>query len=139
MMQRMTLYLLALVFAICAAYGPPELPASLGCSIPFAITNATLDAITVIGSPTTGSPDPFTWNNQGGLKAWPSNYKNNVLVSFCYMKETIRGLTADKVFAGAKLWRDALGGSPSTNTGYGIDMVEACELFSCMNCMEHTH
>jgi hypothetical protein len=51
------------------------------------------------------------------------------------MNETIRGLAADKVFAGAKLWRDALGGSPSSNTGYGIELVEAWKLSSCTNCM----
>jgi hypothetical protein len=107
--------------------GPPELPISLGCGIPFPLNNETLDAIASIGSPTTASADPFKWKHQGSLKPWPRNYKNNPLIIFCYMNEHDRGLLADKALAGTQLWRDALGGSPGYNTGYGVELAKSCK------------
>jgi hypothetical protein len=126
MIHRFAMYLLALMVAICASDGPPKLPTSLACAVPFPPNN---ELLMLLLTSAHLLPDPRT-HTPSTTKATSNigpTITRTTSDSLLLHERDVPGQLSSKVFRGAQLWKDVLGGGPSPDTGYGIELAEACE------------
>ena len=123
------LVFLILLTGLAAAFDYPDLPAFLGCGIPFVLTNETRHILAdieagIFDATATGGADLFGYEDLGGPQRWPANVNSHVVIPYCYRSETDRTALRERVTGAIHLWEVALGGVAGPTSGYAVEFVE---------------